>query len=129
MSTNSKYIKTVVWCRAKAGGADPEVNVALQQVIDQAKKANVPKDIIERNLKRASDKDATTLTDEVLLPQATCTLMKRVRRTEASSCLNVVTHCVVQVVEVYGPGGTGVIPSTSFLAVLGGHAQPCTSNT
>jgi transcriptional/translational regulatory protein YebC/TACO1 len=49
--------------------------VALQQVIDQAKKANVPKDIIERNLKRASEKDATNLTDEVLCSPAACTLM------------------------------------------------------
>lgn len=53
------------WCSAKAGGADPEGNLALQQVIEQARKANVPKDIIERNLKRASDKDSATLTDEV----------------------------------------------------------------
>ena len=39
--------------------------MALHQVIDQAKKANVPKDIIERNLKRAQDKDAANLSDEV----------------------------------------------------------------
>ena len=52
-------------CRAKSGGPDPEANVALQQVIEQARKANVPKDIIERNLKRAEDKDSANLSDEV----------------------------------------------------------------
>lgn len=55
-------------CRAKAGGTDPDANVALHQVMEQARKANVPKDIIERNLKRAEDKDSANLSDEVRQP-------------------------------------------------------------
>lgn len=40
---------------AKAGGADPSSNSALNDVLKQAKDLGVPKDIIERNLKRSTD--------------------------------------------------------------------------
>ncbi len=39
---------------AKHGGADPETNFNLRIAIDQAKSANVPKDNIERAIKRAA---------------------------------------------------------------------------
>ena len=41
---------------AKAGGPDPNANARLREVLYHAKIAAVPKDIIERNIKRASDK-------------------------------------------------------------------------
>lgn len=40
---------------AKAGGPDPVANVALADVLRQARDAQVPKDIIERNIKKASE--------------------------------------------------------------------------
>ncbi|PNW86836.1 hypothetical protein CHLRE_02g097550v5 [Chlamydomonas reinhardtii] len=40
---------------AKAGGADPATNAALDTLLRQAKDLGVPKDIVERNLKRATD--------------------------------------------------------------------------
>ncbi|KAG2500500.1 hypothetical protein HYH03_001278 [Edaphochlamys debaryana] len=40
---------------AKAGGADPVSNAALDTLLRQAKDLGVPKDVIERNLKRATD--------------------------------------------------------------------------
>jgi YebC/PmpR family DNA-binding regulatory protein len=42
----------------KSGGADPEMNAKLRAAIQNAKAANMPKDNIERAIKKASDKDA-----------------------------------------------------------------------
>ncbi len=41
---------------AKAGGSDPSGNAKLADVLKACKAAEVPKDIIERNLKKATDK-------------------------------------------------------------------------
>jgi len=41
----------------KDGGADPDVNSRLRQVMQNAKSANMPKDNILRAIKKASDKD------------------------------------------------------------------------
>ena len=38
----------------KAGGPDPESNRQLAVVIAEAKAANVPKDVIDRNIEKAS---------------------------------------------------------------------------
>ena len=40
----------------KAGGTDVVGNPRLKEVLKQAQQASIPKDIIERNIKRASDK-------------------------------------------------------------------------
>ncbi|KXZ44773.1 hypothetical protein GPECTOR_62g888 [Gonium pectorale] len=40
---------------AKAGGADTTTNAALDTLLRQAKDLGVPKDVVERNLKRATD--------------------------------------------------------------------------
>lgn len=42
----------------KAGGADPESNPALRRCIQNAKGANMPKDNVERAIKKASGADA-----------------------------------------------------------------------
>ncbi len=41
----------------KEGGPDPETNAKLRAVIQNAKAANMPKDNVERAIKRASDKN------------------------------------------------------------------------
>ena len=41
----------------KEGGPNPETNSRLRAVIQNAKAANIPKDIIERDIKKASEKD------------------------------------------------------------------------
>ena len=43
----------------KAGGPDPDTNSRLRAVIQNAKAANMPKDNIERAIKRASNKDTS----------------------------------------------------------------------
>jgi len=44
----------------KEGGPDPEVNSKLRAVIQNAKAANMPKDNVERAIKKASNKDTST---------------------------------------------------------------------
>ena len=48
---------------AKAGGTDPEMNSALRTAISNAKAENMPKDNIEKAVKRASGKDAATFSE------------------------------------------------------------------
>ncbi len=48
----------------KAGGTDPEANPALRRCIQNAKGANMPKDNVERAIKKASGADAENF-DEV----------------------------------------------------------------
>lgn len=43
----------------KEGGSDPEINSRLRQIIQNAKSVNMPKDNIERAIKKASKSDAT----------------------------------------------------------------------
>lgn len=47
----------VVTMAAKEGGLDPDMNATLRTAIQNAKAANVPKDNIERAIKRAESKD------------------------------------------------------------------------
>lgn len=48
---------------ARRGGGDPSMNVGLELAIDRAKNSNMPKDSIERAIKRGTgeDKDGTVL--------------------------------------------------------------------
>lgn len=50
---NGRYAKKII-VAVKAGGPDPAANRQLAQVIADAKVANVPKDIISRNIEKAS---------------------------------------------------------------------------
>lgn len=54
----------VITMAAKAGGSDPESNTALKTAINNAKAQNMPKDNIEKAIKRATAADATNY-DEV----------------------------------------------------------------
>jgi Uncharacterized conserved protein len=50
---------------AKAGGADPETNPKLRLLIQNAKSENMPKDNVERAIKRATEKDQKDYKDVV----------------------------------------------------------------
>lgn len=50
---NNLFAKRII-IAVKSGGPDPEVNRGLGQVISDAKAAQVPKDIIQRNIEKAS---------------------------------------------------------------------------
>src|SRR5690554_4307457 len=43
----------------KEGGPDPETNPRLRVLIQQSKKENMPKDNVERAIKKATDKDSS----------------------------------------------------------------------
>lgn len=47
-------------------GIDPSANYKLQSAIDEARTFNMPKENIERAIKRASDKDTTALNELVI---------------------------------------------------------------
>jgi len=49
----------------KDGGPDPETNSKLRAVIQNAKTANMPKENIERAIKKASDKDVSNYKEAV----------------------------------------------------------------
>jgi YebC/PmpR family DNA-binding regulatory protein len=55
----------IITMAAKEGGSDPESNTKLRTAILNAKVQNMPKDNIEKAIKRASGKDATSY-DEAL---------------------------------------------------------------
>lgn len=47
-----------IYMAAKSGGADPASNLALRTLIDKAKSNQIPKDVIDRAIKRATGGDA-----------------------------------------------------------------------
>ena len=44
----------------KAGGPDPDTNPRLRVLVQTAKKENMPKENVERAIKKATDKDSNT---------------------------------------------------------------------
>ncbi len=63
MSKIFPKLSKAIQVAAKAGGPDPETNSALRSAIQNAKAQNMPKDNVERAIKRASGKDAVDLTE------------------------------------------------------------------
>jgi YebC/PmpR family DNA-binding regulatory protein len=55
--TFSRLGKDIVIAIKEGGGPDPEVNSKLRAVMQNCKAANMPKDNVERAIKKASDKD------------------------------------------------------------------------
>ena len=54
-----------IFVAAKAGGGDPSMNASLRMVLDKAHAANMPKDNINRAIKKATDIGDTTNYDEI----------------------------------------------------------------
>ena len=50
-----KYGKMIVAAVKEGGGADPVSNVQLKKVLDDAARLSVPRELVERNIKRATD--------------------------------------------------------------------------
>lgn len=50
-----KFGKQIIAVAKSGGSADPSANIALADLIVKAKAANVPKELIDRNLKKAAD--------------------------------------------------------------------------
>lgn len=58
MSRTFTRIGKEITIAAKAGGGDPDTNPRLRALMQNAKAANMPKDTVERAIKKATDKDA-----------------------------------------------------------------------
>ncbi|MDE7427535.1 MAG: YebC/PmpR family DNA-binding transcriptional regulator [Muribaculaceae bacterium] len=58
MSRTFTRIGKEITIAAKAGGPDPDTNPRLRALLHNAKAANMPKDTVERAIKKATDKDA-----------------------------------------------------------------------
>ena len=59
MSRTFTRIGKEITIAAKAAGPDPDMNPRLRVLMHNAKAANMPKDTIERAIKKATDKDAS----------------------------------------------------------------------
>jgi YebC/PmpR family DNA-binding regulatory protein len=59
MSRTFTRIGKEITIAAKAGGPDPDMNPRLRALIQNGKAANMPKDTIERAIRKATDKDAS----------------------------------------------------------------------
>lgn len=51
---NNRFAKKIIMVVKAGGSGDPEKNIALSKVIAEAKVANVPSDVIKRNIDKAS---------------------------------------------------------------------------
>lgn len=58
MSRTFTRIGKEITIAAKSGGPDPDTNPRLRVLMQNAKAANMPKDTVERAIKKATDKDA-----------------------------------------------------------------------
>lgn len=58
MSRTFTRIGKEITIAVKAGGADPSTNPRLRVLMQNAKAANMPKDTVERAIKKATDKDS-----------------------------------------------------------------------
>ncbi len=58
MSRTFTRIGKEITIAAKAGGPDPSTNPRLRALMQNAKAANMPKDTVERAIKKATDKDS-----------------------------------------------------------------------
>ncbi|MDE6271778.1 MAG: YebC/PmpR family DNA-binding transcriptional regulator [Muribaculaceae bacterium] len=59
MSRTFTRIGKEITMAVKAGGSDPQMNPRLRVLMQNAKAANMPKDTVERAIKKATDKDAS----------------------------------------------------------------------
>ena len=59
MSRTFTRIGKEITIAAKAGGGDPDTNPRLRALMQNAKAANMPKDTVERAIKKATEKDAS----------------------------------------------------------------------
>jgi len=60
----SKVARMII-VAAKSGGGDPDANLTLRYAIDKAKAANMPKDTIEKAIKKATGEGGTVNFEEI----------------------------------------------------------------
>lgn len=94
---------------AARNGADPKMNAALANAIEQARTANMPKENIERAIKKISDKSAAQLSEVVIeaIGPGGCAL--RIRAVTDNS-----NRTIGEVKRILADHGTKMVPPGSI---------------
>lgn len=107
----SKFGKEI-YMAAKQGGTDPDSNLTLKRIIDRAKQAQVPGDVIKRNIKKAeggAGEDYTPAQYEGYGPGG-CTLIVECLTDNMNRTFGEVRSCFTKT-----GGNIGVAGSVSYL--------------
>jgi YebC/PmpR family DNA-binding regulatory protein len=97
-----------IYLAAKAGVPDPEMNISLKRIMDKAKKAQVPADIIKRAIDRASsgaNDDYTSTRYEGFGPGAS-TIIVDCLTDNVNRTVSEVRNCFTKTKNKMGVGGS-----------------------
>jgi YebC/PmpR family DNA-binding regulatory protein len=109
MSTLFPKLSKAITIAAKEGGSDAEMNAKLRTAIINAKAGNMPKDNIERAIKRAEGKDAAEYTEVVYEgkgPHGVLVLLE--------CATDNTTRTVANVKYYFSKFGNGMVPTGSL---------------
>lgn len=109
MSTLFPKLAKAITIAAKEGGTDPEMNAKLRAAIINAKAGNMPKDNIERAIKRAEGKDATEYTEVIYEGKGPHGVMIVIECATDNT-----TRTVANVKYYFNKFGQGMVPSGSL---------------
>ncbi|KAL6610516.1 hypothetical protein ACP70R_040485 [Stipagrostis hirtigluma subsp. patula] len=91
MKRNSKIGKEIV-AAIKKGGPSPSSNMALAAILEKARELDIPKEIVERNIKKASEKGQDTYTEKIYEGMVVEVLTDKITRS-VQDIRNVVKDC------------------------------------
>jgi len=109
MSTLFPKLSKAITIAAKEGGSDPEMNAKLRTAIINAKAGNMPKDNIDRAIKRAEGKDAAEYTEVVYEGKGPHGVLVMVECATDNT-----TRTVANVKFYFSKYGNGMVPSGSL---------------
>jgi transcriptional/translational regulatory protein YebC/TACO1 len=55
-----------------AGGSNVETNLSLHTIVERARRAGVPRDIIDRNMRHSEDKSSANITEHIIEVYGPC---------------------------------------------------------
>ncbi len=109
MSRIFPKLSKAITVAAKEGGPDPEMNSKLRTAIQNAKAQNMPKDNIERAIKRSQGKDATDYTEvnyEGKGPHGVLVFLE--------AATDNTTRTIANVKSYFNKAGGGIVPTGSL---------------
>ncbi|PID88284.1 MAG: YebC/PmpR family DNA-binding transcriptional regulator [Bacteroidia bacterium] len=109
MSTLFPKLAKAITIAAKEGGSDPSMNAKLRTAILNAKAGNMPKENIERAIKRAEGKDAAEYTEIVYEGKGPHGVLVMVECATDNT-----TRTVANVKYYFSKFGNGMVPSGSL---------------
>jgi YebC/PmpR family DNA-binding regulatory protein len=109
MSTLFPKLSKAITIAAKEGGIDPETNSKLRTAIINAKAGNMPKDNIDRAIKRAEGKDAAEYTEVIYEGKGPHGVLVMVECATDNT-----TRTVANVKYYFSKFGNGMVPTGSL---------------